>query len=496
VNKEFVPADLELGAQIQSLLAAARIAQSNWARESTAERLRLFRQLRRLMVRDSSRLAESSARLRGRYSAESFSAELLPLVDACRFLEREAARVLAPRRLGWRTRPLWLSGITTEIRREPVGMVLIIGPGNYPLLLPGVQALQALAAGNAVLIKPAPGCTEPMRLFVELLVESGFDPALVILLPQTIAAARTVLESGIDKVLFTGSAATGEKILAQLAPLLIPATMELSGSDAVLIRADADLDLAVRALAFGMRLNAGETCIAPRRIFVVRTVESEFEGRMASAFAPADSVALTAAVAARLLPLLKEALRAGAHLVAGQITNDGSIRAPIVLAGVTPELQLLREDIFSPVLCLVSVADDREAVARANDCPYALGASVFTRDEVAGKRLASEIKAGVVCLNDLIVPTADARVPFGGRGRSGFGVTRGAEGLLELTAPKVMTVSRSRFRPAFDAPRRGDELLFALYLRFIHLPGLVSRAQALVHLLWQLAGRRRTKIKS
>ena len=165
---------------------------------------------------------------------------------------------------------------------------------------------------------------------------------------------------------------------------------------------------------------------------------------------------------------------------------------PIVLCGVSPESHLLREDVFAPVISLVTVADDDEAVTRANDCPYALGASVFSRDEAEARSLAARINAGVVTINDLILPTADARLPFGGRGRSGFGSTRGAEGLLELTTPKVVTVTRSKFRPAFETTQSGDEQLFQSYLKLTHGRGLSSRWRAFVSLIKTLSRRRKT----
>jgi delta 1-pyrroline-5-carboxylate dehydrogenase len=141
------------------------------------------------------------------------------------------------------------------------------------------------------------------------------------------------------------------------------------------------------------------------------------------------------------------------------------------------------------VLALVTVHDDAEAIARTNDCPYALGASIFSRDESAARAISVSVNAGVVSINDLIIPTADARIPFGGRRRSGFGVTRGAEGLLELTAPKVVTVSRGKFRPAFEPPHPKDEAMFRAYLELTHRRGLGRRARALVALGKSLSGR-------
>jgi len=234
------------------------------------------------------------------------------------------------------------------------------------------------------------------------------------------------------------------------------------------------------------------------------------------------------ATAASVRPIIEEALAAGVHFIAGGLHDDGSVLAPVVLGGATPAhrrhrpaghnlvfdfrrpeavsklaiaavatheraiervINVLREDIFAPLLVVVTVVNDDEAVTRANDCPFALGASVFTRDNAAARQLAARLNAGVVSINDIIVPTADAHVPLGGRKRSGFGVTRGAEGLLELTAPKVITVSRSKFRPAFDPPHPGDEAMFQAYLKLAHGSGLGQRARALVALFKSLFGR-------
>lgn len=494
--------DADAVACVERTMSAARSAQTQWAQRPVEQRLGFLRELRRLIAENGRELAAASAMERSRPVVESLTAEVLPLVEACRFLERNAHEILAPRRLGRRQRPLWLAGIRSEILREPLGVVLIIGPGNYPLFLPGVQVLQALVAGNAVLLKPGVGGSASARALVNLTARAGFPAELVSLLAESPEAARAAILAGPDKVLFTGSAATGQRILAQLAPQLIPAAMELSGCDAAIVRADADLDLATRALAFGLRLNDGATCISPKRVFVARGVATELEGRLSRRLnadaSPACQVRTPTARAQdlgavsgteRLRPLLEEALALGAHFIAGDIRGDGGVDLPMVLAGVSPRARLLREDVFAPVLAIVTVADDHEALLWANECPFALAASVFTRNEPAGRALAARLNAGVVTVNDLILPTADARLPFGGRKHSGFGVTRGAEGLLELTAPKVVTVSRSRFRPAFDPPGAGDEALLEAYLNMIQARGFKSRCYSLLSLIRTLLAR-------
>jgi acyl-CoA reductase-like NAD-dependent aldehyde dehydrogenase len=477
-------------------MASARLAQNRWSKTPLIDRLKLVRKLRQLIAGHALWLAEASASERQRPTAESLTAEVLPLAEACRFLERNAETTLGPKRLGRRGLPLWLTGVRSEISREPLGIVLIIGPGNYPLLLPGVQIVQTLVAGNAVLLKPGVGGTRAAQALCELMVRAGFDAQLVAQLPETSEAARVAIFTHPDKVLFTGSAATGEKVLAQLAPHLIPATMELSGCDAVIIRPDADLDLAVKALVFGLTLNAGATCLSPKRVFVDRRLAREVEGRLAKVFRgmnPDMRTLVPENSLEKLRPLIYEALAQGAHFIAGEIRHKDTMIAPIILAGVSPNCRLLREDIFVPVLSIVTVSDDLEAVMRANDCPFALTASIFSRDEPAARSLASRIHAGVVTINDLILPTGDARLPFGGRGRSGFGLTRGAEGLLELTAPKVVSVSRGKFRPAFERAQPGDETMFQAYLQFTHGKSLKARWMGLVSIIKTISQRKNPK---
>jgi acyl-CoA reductase-like NAD-dependent aldehyde dehydrogenase len=489
-------------------MSAARVAQARWARSPLAHRLGLVRRLRRLIALEARALAEASASARKRPMAESLAAEVLPLAEACRFLERNAAKILSARRLGRRGLPFWLAQVRCEIHREPFGVVLIIGPGNYPLLLPGVQMVQALVAGNAVLLKPGVGGGRVAGRLRDLMVRAGLDSQLVGLLPESTAAVHAAIAAHPDKVLFTGSAGTGEKILTALAPHLIPATMELSGCDAVIIRSDADLDLAAKALKFGLKLNAGATCLSPKRVFVARSIATELEGRLARmlntpgsrgneahAVEPTDQCLLTSAPTVKLRPMLDDALAQGAHFVAGGFHGDGAIDLPVVLAGVSPMARLLREDVFAPVLALVTVADDNEAVLRANACPFALGAAIFSGDMPLARALAGRVHAGVVSINDLIIPTADARLPFGGRKRSGFGVTRGADGLLELTTPKVVTATQGRFRPAFEPPHPADAALFQAYLKLVHGRGVKSRGAGLISLIQNILQRRKSSSK-
>lgn len=375
-------------------------AQQAWAAMPVANRLRVIRRFRRLLADHAVELASSVKANR----AEALVGQVMPLADACRFLERRAERILSPRREE-----------QIEIRREPFGVVLVIGPSNYPLYLPAVQALQALVAGNAVVIKPGVGGQTAAATFTRLLHRAGLDPSLCRVLDESVAAAHEAIEEGVDKVVFTGSAENGIAVNEMLATRLIPATMELSGDDPVIVRADADLDLVRRALKFGRTFNNGNTCIAPRRVFVA-------EG--------------------------------------------------LAVEGTT-------------------FVDDDDAVRLANDSAYALGATIFSRDIPAAQALAGRLNAGVVVINDMIAPTADPRVPFGGRDRSGFGVTRGAEGLLEMTRIKTVITQRRRWLPHLDGARDADATLFTALIELKHAAGLGRKILALVRLISTTTKRRK-----
>jgi acyl-CoA reductase-like NAD-dependent aldehyde dehydrogenase len=476
-----------------------REAQAAWAATPLAERLRFVRRLRWQIARRPEALVEAVSPGSGRPAAEILSSEVLPLAEACRFLEREAPRILAPQRPGSAGRPFWLgglSGVDLEIRRQPLGVVLILAAANYPLFLPGVQTLQALAAGNAVLWKPGRGGLAAARAFASLAMSAGLDARLLQVLDESPEAGRACLASHPDKVFLTGSAATGRQVLADLAERLIPATMELSGCDALFVLPSAgraDLDRIAKAVAFSLRLNGGATCIAPRRVFVSRHLAGPLETRLVEAVSSLPAANLPPEVDDRAWALVREAVEAGARPVAGGFFGPPNGRRglrPLILADARPDMRLLREDLFAPVVSLVLVENVEDALASAALCPYALGAAIFGPEEEA-RALAPRVRAGVVVVNDVIVPTADPRLPFGGRGESGFGVTRGAEGLLEMTALQAVTVRQGRFLPHLDEPQPGDDRFFSAYLATAHAGGLRPRLRGFLELLSTAARRKR-----
>ena len=344
-----------------------------WRDTPVAERARRLGRLRHVLADEPSPLLDA-LRSDTRDDATTLSAEVLPLADAARWLVEAAPRVLQTRRLGLRGRPQWLFGVAAEVRREPMGTVLIIGPGNFPLFLPGVQALHALAAGNTVLIKPAPGhgCVGSMTALRRMLVETcGLPPdALIVLDPATEALDHHYDHA--DLIVLTGSEATGRAVRQAAAERGIPCIMELSGCDAAIILDTADLDTAARCVRFGMMLNASRTCIAPRRAVVVAPAAERFVERLVDELATQPAVPIDERLRQRVNRLIAEAVEAGAAIRCGAMP-DGDTMAPTVLTGVTPGMGLADADLFAPVLSVIEVDDADAAVHAVHATGFGLG---------------------------------------------------------------------------------------------------------------------------
>lgn len=457
-------------------LEGVRLAQRAWAATELRLRVAVIGRLRRQMASGAKALAETiPTELPGalhRTVADSLVAEVLPLIEACRFLEREAELILQTKRLGSDGRLAWLGEVETEVERAPWGVVLVIAAANYPLLLAGVQTLQALVAGNAVLWKPAQGTEVVAFALRTLLLECGLPAELLTVLDARVESATEAIATGVDHVVLTGSVETGKAVLRQCAERLTPVTMELSGCDAVFVLPGADLERAIAALGFGLRFNGSFTCMAPRRVFLVGLAEGEaawFEGELAAALDWLVEVPVAKKTETVLRELIDDALSQGARvLLNGSEKSDveGEVAATLI-TDATPALKAMQAEIFAPILSVMRAANLDEALAASAACTYALTASIFGPEKEA-RVLASKLRVGNVMINDILVPTADPRVPFGGRGSSGFGVTRGTEGLLGMTTPRTIQTQRSRSKRAYAATGDEHEDLFAGVAQMLH----------------------------
>lgn len=420
--------------------------------------------------------AEVIATPQERTIAESLAAEVLPLADACKWLHKNAAKTLRPRREG-----RGLGSVSVRVDRKPHGVVLVIGASNYPLFLLAVPAIQALAAGNAVLLKPPPGGESVAGRLQETL-----DSPLCVLLGSSAEAGQAAIDAGVDHVVLTGSAETGRVVAGQAADSLTPCTLECSGSDAVVVLPGADLPRVADCVAWGLGFNSGATCIGPKRVVAGAKQIAALGTLLAARLANSKPGGLSKRSAGDAKRLVGEALDCGCQIVCpGRFDRDDLNSAceagqlqPMVLQTVADRPALLDADLFAPVVMLLTAETVEERVAAANDCPYALGASVFgPADEAA--TVASRLRAGCVTINDLIAPTADARVPFGGAGQSGYGVTRGREGLLAMTRPQTLARRHGSWLPHLDEPSPALDDLLTGMIQSQHARGWAAKWRGL-----------------
>ena len=531
----------EASFDLANTIADVRTAQREWQVFSIRDRLTVVRKLRGLIAKDPRGLTDCCNRAN---VAETLAAEVLPVADACRFLEKTALSTLKSKRLSGRGRSVWLRGVSVELQRDPFGVVLIVAPSNYPLMLPGIQAIQALVAGNAVLWKPAAGCAAAGHALRQMFVGAGLDGRLLTILPDTIEATQHAVEAGVDKVVLTGSVPTGRAIQSLLTDKLTPSTVELSGCDAMFVTPTADLDRAARCLVMGLMFNGSRTCIAPRRVFVDKAMVSQFQERLLStlrarvpsppretcedthdlhsgervrvrgpeARTNADEVIqtkrdpLTPALSpdssckgvgsslagerghsASARQMMEAAIAAGAKVLHGN---------PTVLTEVTPDMDIANSDVFEPVTSIMPYGTIDQAIWMNDQCPYALGATVFGADDAAVAELVRRIDAGCIVVNDMIVPTADPRVPFGGRKQSGFGITRGTAGLEEMTQLKAIVRQRSSWLPHLDEPTPVDADVLAGLIQTLHAPSLFGRMKNSFGLLRATLAQRKYRKKN
>lgn len=434
--------------------ARCRTAQRAWADRPFRDRLDVVHRLRHEFAAHGEQLCLATTHDIGRSADEVLGTDVLSSADALRFLERRGARILRPRRVSGRFRPWWLLGQRETVLRRPFGVVGVIGTWNYPILLNAVPIAQTLVAGNGVLWKPSELAPTVAEVLHERFLAAGFPPDLFARLPATREAGPKLLEVDLDHVVFTGSVEVGRKIAVRCAERLIPTTLELSGCDALFVLDDADPGLAARAAWYGATLNLGQTCLAVRRAFVHRSQYDAFLNELTplAAGARTEPLALMSQ-ATEAERLVGDAVKRGAAVLGTDAVptalDEPPRFRPTVLVGATPEMAVCREASFAPVVGVIPFDDEAELVAAAEGCAFGLGASVFTASPRRAERLAERLRVGSVSVNDVIVGTAHPAVPFGGVRASGWGVTRGEEGLLAMTVPQVVTIRKGKFRPHY-----------------------------------------------
>jgi acyl-CoA reductase-like NAD-dependent aldehyde dehydrogenase len=453
----YVP-DLDADA-VAELARAARAAQPGWEALGFEGRGRILRRMQRWVVDHVDRVVETIVSETGKTYEDALVAEVMYGANALGFWAKRAPSYLADERI--RTTSPLLQGKRLLVRRRPIGVVGVIGPWNYPLTNSFGDCVPALAAGNAVILKPS-----EITPLTSLLLLEGFRacglPDNVMAVATGRGATGAALVDEVDMVMFTGSASTGRKVMARAAETLTPVSLELGGKDPMIVLADADLERAAHLAVYYSMLNTGQTCISVERVYVEAPIHDAFVEKVTekaralrngSSNGPGtvDVGSMTFPPQVEVVERHVEDARAkGAQvLVGGARGHDGQggyWYEPTVLVGVDHTMDIMREETFGPTLPIMRVADAEEAIRLANDSRYGLGASVCAGDPARGEAVARRIEAGAVCVNDSNVNYATLELPMGGVKESGLGSRHGPGGIRKYTQQQSLLVSRVHLR--------------------------------------------------
>ena len=418
----------------QAAAEAASAAFTNWSNTGpNARRLLLNRAAEELEARADAFVAAMAEELRASEPWARFNVMLGA------GMIREAAALTT--QISGEVIPSDKPGLLSLALREPVGVVLGIAPWNAPVIL-GCRAIATpLACGNTVILKASERCPRTHGLIVEAFTAAGFTEGVVNIVTNELAEAGAVVGALIDhpvvrRINFTGSTAVGRIVARRAAEQLKPVLLELGGKAPLIVLEDANLDEAVKAAAFGAFMNAGQICMSTERIIVVEAVADDFARRFAEKAAsmpvPAVGQQIDEAAEGSARALIDDALAQGARTIASEPAT--------VIDGITPEMRLYRDESFGPVVGIIRVADEEEAIRVANDSEYGLSAAVFTRDAARGLRLARRIRSGICHVNGPTVQD-EPQMPFGGVGSSGYGRFGGKAGIEAFTELRWITIA-------------------------------------------------------
>ena len=430
----------------------ARAAQKEWAQVPARERCKRLRKLREVMMVRRNELADAVVDESGKPRVEALFADIFVALDSAEYWSKGAAKALRTERVPHHS--IAAKAKSGRLVYEPLGVIGIISSWNYPLAIPVSQIIPAVMAGNAVVCKCSDFTPHCGALVERVFRDAGFPQDLVAVVQGGAEIGQALIEASPDKVMFTGSVASGKRVAEACASKLIPSVLELGGKDAMIVLADADLQVASSAAVWGSYTNCGQVCLSVERLFVEHTIAEQFAKlcvektkklRLGPGSDPATDVGplIRPQHVQRMLNLVEDAVARGAKVLCGGNTRPDlgpNFFEPTVITDADSSMKLFQEETFGPILAIQSVKNAQEAIQRANDSAFALAASVWTKDAKKGRAVAQRLRAGAVMVNDAISYFGIAEAPHGGCGASGWGRTHGRAGLMEMVQTKYVDV--------------------------------------------------------
>lgn len=436
--------------EVRSAVERARAAQRGWGALPVATRVERLLAFREKLLEARDELAEALTTECGKPRQEALVTEVAPLAALIGHYGIHAADVLAPRTIPLRL----LKHRRSRVHYEPRGVIGIISPWNFPLLIPFGDAFTALFAGNAVVIKPSEHAPLIALKVKELWDASGHDPDLLQIVPGRGDTGQALIESGVQKIVFTGGVETGRRVAASCGRALVECVLELGGKAPALVCEDANLELAARAITFAGFLNAGQACISVERVLAHEAIHDRLVERIVH---HAQRLRLGGPegiwdVGPLIFPqqletverLVNDAIERGATVRCGgkRAERTGDFFEPTVLTGCEPDMPVVQEEIFGPAVPILRVRDDEHALQIANSLPLGLNAYVFSKNPDRAQRLAARLEVGSVVINDVVTDYGSPEVPFGGVKNSGYGRVHGTEALRAMSSVKHVSSDR------------------------------------------------------
>ncbi len=455
--------------EVDAAVQRARTAQPSWAALSFRERANYMDRMLEVILDKQDQIMDQVVSETGKARSDAYMMEVFSSCDSLCYYAKNAARLLRPQK----HRPHGLMRFAKSVRWEfqPLGVIGLITPWNGPFILTLNQGCQALMAGNTVVAKGSEVTPQSAKLVETLFLEAGLpQDVFQVLLGDGVTGAHLV-DADIDKISFTGSVATGKKIGAICGGRLVPCTLELGGKDAMIVCADANLERAAQGAVVGSCMNTGHYCCGTERIYVVESIYERFlelvtveveKLRQDPALGYDEDVG--AVFWDKQMDIIERhvdtAVEAGAKVLVGGKRNEaqkGLYYLPTLMVDVNHDMEIMQQETFGPILCVMKVRDEQEAIQLANDSDYGLSGTVWTSDDAHALDLAKRMQTGSVCVNDMTLTYGIPVAPFGGVKSSGMGMVNGAIGLRSYTQLKPIIFDKSPNKPLQSAYPRTSE---------------------------------------